>query len=259
MRSVVTIAPPNALVFLHGETSVAFPLPIWGAQILATNSCVSMRCKADVDGPTEIVLGGLAEVGLVRRADYEGLIRVRGGRVLITTVVDDVLLHMAFDGDVAMVRIWRSHPLWPDSVTIGISRPEPSEPVLFPPLPRDDATRTAIDLPDGVSDVFICDGAVLRTQRDFNPWLAAGFLATGVVIPVAGASELEVSNSRLVGFSGEPYLDTTFDTPGREVWIFDSRGPVRLKMDSIGYQTRVRAWTQKVSGVSKMVLVVGKD
>ena len=119
MRQAARRSPVNSLVLIHGGRGDITPLPIWGARILATNSCVSVACYPEVDGPTDIVLGDAGDVGLDRPPDFEGILRTPERKIVITTVDDQTVLNMPVAAKLTIVKIWRSHPRWPEIVTVG--------------------------------------------------------------------------------------------------------------------------------------------
>lgn len=60
MRHTARISPVNSIVFIHGGRDGVAPLPIWGARILATNSCVSVVWRRSCDPARSGASQGLA-------------------------------------------------------------------------------------------------------------------------------------------------------------------------------------------------------
>jgi hypothetical protein len=74
-----------------------------------------------VDGPTEIILGNAQEVDPGKANAFEGMLETPQHAVVITTVDSDrSFLSLDVSGLLTRVRIWHSHPRWPDKVTIGL-------------------------------------------------------------------------------------------------------------------------------------------
>jgi hypothetical protein len=256
MRQAARISPVNSLVFIHGGRGDVTPLPIWGAQILATNSCVSVVCYPEVDGPTDIVFGDVSEVGLDRPPDFEGILRTPDRKVVIATVDDQTVLNMPVAAKLTAVKIWRSHPRWPEVVRIGTETPANIDTVKRAMLPTEHATRTSIPLPEGISSIFLCDGGIPRAQRDFNPWLYPEFLRSGISLQVGNPVELTVATGRLGHLPQLPDVDAILGTPSKEVWIFDSRQKVLLKIDGQRERTRVCVWSERVAATQNVTILL---
>jgi len=184
MRQAAKISPLNSLVFIHGGRGDVSPLTIWGAQISATNSCVSVVCYPEIDGPTELVLGDVSEVGLERPADFETILRTPDHTVIIQTVDDQTVMTLPTAAKLTALKIWRSHPRWPEIVTVGIETPRNMDSAKRAMLPTEQTTRTSSALSSDVSSIFLCDGGFPRTQRDFNPWSFPEFLRSGISLAV---------------------------------------------------------------------------
>ena len=121
MRDSISIAPLNSLIFIHAPINWTAPVPLRGELVWFTSSCIATACYPEVDGPTEITLGDMQDVELRTMPVFEGLLETPQRKAVVTTVADDrpVLSH-----DVrtlrTLVRIWHSHPRWPERVTIGL-------------------------------------------------------------------------------------------------------------------------------------------
>lgn len=121
MAQTTRVAPMNSIVFVEDQGGGEGPEPVWGASILATDSCISVACFPEVDGETTIVLGRVDEVDTGRKADFVGSIRT-GKRNLVITMVDGtVILQSIVPRTTTTIHIWRSHPRWPEEVVIGWS------------------------------------------------------------------------------------------------------------------------------------------
>lgn len=221
---------------------MVMPTPAWGAYVSASNSCLILGCMPDIDGPTQIVLGDSAEVDPGRQADFVSLLRVPDGEVRVTTVGDEVLLRMPAP-PLSLVEIWRSHPKWPETVIIGIDPPE-GRSALPAMLPTEQATRTVLDLPEGSDCLFLYDAVMADRPDVFNPWLSQRTLASGLVVPIASASRLEVTDAQPQR-SNNPVFDGVLPTPSRLVGIFPTDRLVMLRADTTTNLTRVRAWVDR--------------
>lgn len=88
--------------------------------ILSTPSCISVGCFPEIDGETEITLGPASEVGLNRLSDFTGNLETPDRAVIVSTVEGDTLLDAKVPTSSTRVRIWLSHPRWPDKVIVGL-------------------------------------------------------------------------------------------------------------------------------------------
>jgi hypothetical protein len=120
MRLSTRVSPVNSIVFIHGPGTGRPPEPIRGATILSTDSCISVACFPEIDGPTEIVLGKTPEVDPGSRSEFDGILKTPNHRIVVTTVDNQVVLATEVDTNFTRIVIWRSHPRWPEIVTIGL-------------------------------------------------------------------------------------------------------------------------------------------
>jgi hypothetical protein len=121
MAVSTVISPVNSLIFIHGSHDWQSPLPVDGKLIWSTAGCVATACFPEVDGPTKIVLGLAVEVDPGIAPAFEGTLETPQRVVTITTVADDrpVLSHDVPES-FTPIRIWHSHPRWPEVVTVGL-------------------------------------------------------------------------------------------------------------------------------------------
>jgi hypothetical protein len=77
----------------------------------------------------------------------------------------------------------------------------------------------------------------------FNPWLSDRTLASGLVVPIAPASKLEVTDAE-PAMSNDPVFRAVLPTPNRRVGIFPTDRCVMLRADTAAELTRVRAWVE---------------
>jgi hypothetical protein len=257
MRHTARISPVNSILFIHGGRDDVRPLPIWGARILATNSCVSVVCYPEIDGPTDILFGGVKEVGLDRPPDFEGILRTPDRKVLITTVDDQTVLDLPVLAKLTVLKIWRSHPRWPETVTMGTETPTDIDAAKRTMFATKRATRTSVPLPrQEISHVFLSDGAIPGAHRDFNPWLSPEFQQTGISLVVRNPNALIVTTGRLPHLSRLPDMDAVLGTPSKQVWIFDGRETVLLKVDCQQDRTRVCVWFERSAATQDVIVLL---
>jgi hypothetical protein len=117
----ISYSPPNSLIFISDRKGGEPPVPIWGATILATPSCISIACFPEQDGPTAITLGGEKEIDPGYAPEFEGRLEIPNREIVVSTVDSKVILAQQVNGTSVQVKIWRSHPKWPENVLIGIA------------------------------------------------------------------------------------------------------------------------------------------
>lgn len=254
MRQATTISPANSIVFVHGGRGHVTPLPIWGAQVLATNSCVSVACYPEVDGPTEFIFGDVTEAGLDQPPDFAGVLRTPDRQVEITTVDNQPILSMPVAGTLTGLKVWRSHPRWPQTVRIGIESLPNIDAAKRAMLATEQDTRTSIELPAKSSGIFLSDNP--RARGDFNPWLSPDFLQNGIVLPLRNPVTLTVTTGLLLGLDRSPDFEAVLTTPGKELWIFPDHQKVLLKLQREQMRTQLRAWIERAAGRDNAILLV---
>lgn len=120
MRLSAKIRPENSLLFVSDVDGGNPPEPVRGPMILSSPSCVSFRCYPEIDGPTEIVLGTGQEVDPGRPAAFDGNLETPSHIVVISTVGMETVLEMNVSDSRTRLRIWLSHPQWPEQVIVGL-------------------------------------------------------------------------------------------------------------------------------------------
>jgi hypothetical protein len=257
MRHTARISPVNSIVFIHGGRDGVAPLPIWGARILATNSCVSVACYPEIDGPTDIVCGDANEVGLDRPPDFEGILRTPDRRIVVTTVDDQTVLDVPVLTKLTALKIWRSHPRWPEMVTVATDTPTDMDASKRMMLATERATRTSLPLPQQeISHIFLSDGKIPVAHRDFNPWLSPELSQTGIRLIVRNPNALTVMTGLLPHLSRPPDMDAVLGTPSKQVWIFDGRQTVLLKVDCQQERTRVCVWFERSAATQDVIVLL---
>lgn len=120
MHHSIRVAPSNSIVFVSDSSGGEPPVPVWGAMILSTPSCISVGCFPEVDGETEILLGPVLEVDPGDLPAFSGTLETPNHAVAVTTVEGHAILTIPVQRAKTGVRIWLSHPRWPERVTIGV-------------------------------------------------------------------------------------------------------------------------------------------
>ncbi len=123
----VVLSPPNAILFVFDPTNndAVIPPYINGDLTAATDTCVSVGTRAEVDVDTEISLdlGGTAPIDL--QQVYFGAIGTPGGKVAVVTSQFQRLLELEVPIGSVAVSIWVDDRRNPARVVVSI-RPEPS-------------------------------------------------------------------------------------------------------------------------------------
>lgn len=121
MLTTIKISPVNSLLFVSDIGGGTPPEPVWGAKILSTPSCISFACFPEQDGPTVVTVGSPSEITPGPLLVFEGLLETPRHTVVLETAEHERVLSMGVASAQTKVRIWYSHPKWPDKVTIGLS------------------------------------------------------------------------------------------------------------------------------------------
>lgn len=117
--SYVKIAPPNSLLFVSDADGGKPPIPVRGAQILATSSCLSIACYPWIDGETAVTLGPRHEVDPGTTPAFDGELKTPSRTLVISTVDQKTILSETVPGILTRVRAWVNRPSMPDQVIVG--------------------------------------------------------------------------------------------------------------------------------------------
>lgn len=125
MRRIIRINPINSLLFLSSERGSEPPLPtrealLKGQQVFATSSCLGVTCYPEQDGPTEVVIDDGTIDSPVGQLAFDGFLDVPDRILVLSTAENEVLLSFPLQTPRVRVRIWTSHPRWPEKLTIGL-------------------------------------------------------------------------------------------------------------------------------------------
>ena len=110
MSTQIKISPVNSLLFMTDAGGGTPPEPVWGAKIQSTPSCISFACFPEQDGPTEITVGSFKDVKLASPSRA----------IIVETAEHERVLSVDVAREKTKIRIWYSHPKWPDKIVIGL-------------------------------------------------------------------------------------------------------------------------------------------
>jgi hypothetical protein len=119
MRSAM-VRPVNSIVFISDPSTMRGPEWVDGAMVWGDSTSILVCCFPEIDGPTRIVLGAGAEVDPGEAPAFDGLLDTFNRKVVITTVDEEVVLSADVRSPRTRVRVWLSHPQWPETVTVGL-------------------------------------------------------------------------------------------------------------------------------------------
>src|SRR5579872_2721501 len=120
MTGSVTLAVPNAILFVVGSDRYAVPNVERGSSIWSTSTCIALGCTPDADGETRITIGSSAKVRLPRNPAFEGELATPHRIVKIDIVPGRKVLEESVPDAVTRVRIWTNHPVEPDDIVIVV-------------------------------------------------------------------------------------------------------------------------------------------
>lgn len=112
-------APENSIVFISGNLQSKPPEHVRGNMINYNETCVSVGCHPEIDGETEIHLGRADEISAEFEVVFDGIIETPNKTLMISTVEGTILLEDTVPALVTRLRVWLSHPRWPDKVVVG--------------------------------------------------------------------------------------------------------------------------------------------
>lgn len=119
MRSAA-VSPVNSIVFISDPSAKRGPEWVDGAMVWGDSTSLLVCCFPEIDGPTEIVIGAGAEVDPGGAPAFDGLLDTFNRKVVVTMVDEETVLSADVRTLRTRVRVWLSHPKWPEKVTIGL-------------------------------------------------------------------------------------------------------------------------------------------
>ena len=121
MQTSKIIKPVNSIVFISDRAGGAVPHWQKDKQILWTDSCISVACYPEQDGPTKVILGAASELDPGFQADFDGMLKTPNRVLTVQNVPHETLLAMNVAKKIVRVQIWLNSKKWADHVTIGVT------------------------------------------------------------------------------------------------------------------------------------------
>lgn len=125
MRRRLAVRPSNSIVFVHGGGQIEVATEKINPRIglvAASPSCLAVGCNPVVDGPTELTFGHSTEVDPGYAPGFVGQVETPRRRIIVDTVDEEVIFDQIVPSTQTALRIWFSHPKWPEQVIIGIDQ-----------------------------------------------------------------------------------------------------------------------------------------
>ncbi len=118
MSDRVSVRPPNSLILVRDADS--FDVPAWsGSRVVeATESCVAVGTLAEPDGATSVWFAHEGESLPIEA--FKGDLSVPSGRVVVSTVTDEILMTMSVEGQRVNVRVLTNESSEPDEIAIAV-------------------------------------------------------------------------------------------------------------------------------------------
>jgi hypothetical protein len=114
------ISPMNSIIFISDQGKGSVPDWVRGSMIQGTERCIGVVVHPEQEGPTELKLGAGAEVDPGYRASFDGWLQTPERSVVISEADYIEIARYAVASQQTRVRIWLSHPTWPERVAIGL-------------------------------------------------------------------------------------------------------------------------------------------
>lgn len=130
MIKIQKIQPPNSIVFVTGGGELiehggyvevpADRIDPAKSLVAASRTMLIVCVMPEVDGETELTFGRSGEVDPGWPPGFVGVIATPTRRLIIHDVNGDILAEKVNVPDITRLRIWFSHPRWPERVLIGL-------------------------------------------------------------------------------------------------------------------------------------------
>jgi len=123
MSRAVSIRPVNSIIFIHGGGDFDVPadkIDRRRSLVAASDDCLIVCVHPEVDGPTELTIGRAVDVDPGRAPDFIGPLSTPKRRVIIDQVDGHFVHDQIVRSHAPTIRLWFSHPRWPERVLIGI-------------------------------------------------------------------------------------------------------------------------------------------
>ena len=121
MQTSRIVRPVNSIIFICDRAGGTVPHWQKDRQILSTDSCISVACYPEQDGPTKVTLGFASEVDPGHQADFNGVLKAPNRVLTVQNVPRETLLAMNVTKEIIRVQVWLNSKKWADDVVIGVS------------------------------------------------------------------------------------------------------------------------------------------
>lgn len=116
----VRVAPRNSIVLVEDLNGGDVPTSTDTSLVLATDSCITVGCRAEDDGETEIILKQGSHVDTDDQLVFEGLLQTPSRKVVVRTIQNVTLLEMPVTTTETKLRIWVNDSTEPDHITVCV-------------------------------------------------------------------------------------------------------------------------------------------
>jgi hypothetical protein len=120
MSETIQISPPNSQLFISDKSGGSVPDFVPQRAVLSTPSGITFLCFPEQEGPTQVTLSRLEEMNSGEAPAFEGELETPSRIVNICTIEWKSVLQAQVTTTRTHVKIWLSHPQWPDKVVIGL-------------------------------------------------------------------------------------------------------------------------------------------
>ncbi len=120
MAPSVRATPRNSVVLVEDSNGGDVPTSVDRSLILSTDSCITIGCRAEDDGETEITLKHGSNIDTGDQLAFEGSLRTPSRKVVVRTTHNVTLLEISVVSTETKVRIWVNDPTEPDRITVGV-------------------------------------------------------------------------------------------------------------------------------------------
>jgi len=123
MSQVIMVQPVNSIVFVYGDSNSDVPaddLNRSTSLVAASDDALIVCLLPVVDGETELSFGKTAEIDPGWLPGFVGTINTPALEILVETVDRQILFRQNVPTKRTALRVWFSHPRWPERVLIGL-------------------------------------------------------------------------------------------------------------------------------------------
>lgn len=120
MAKTLSIAPPNAQLFISDVSGGRAPEFISNLPVLSTDTAISVSCLPNMDGETRVTLGAADEVSFPEAPIFDGLLKTPTNGIVVSTVEHEVILDASVPSRETRIRIWTNRTVEPDEIAIAL-------------------------------------------------------------------------------------------------------------------------------------------